>query len=237
MLLQKSGRETNSSPPSTPEERAHQRPRNTSIGNNRDLAPADRVSELERALAVAREEQDALRAEVDRARGQGYEYKDIGADSLGVFGPRSPPADAPVMDSQREVEKEKEDPAPWMRERLALIEQNYELRDKATELQEKLVEQEVLFKARLERALSRNESEWNELTRRLHNSEKDAQERLQQLLDLKHSISALTRMDSQVSDAELVERMGQLYHRTREWIISNLRRSKLGMFSHLEPLY
>jgi hypothetical protein len=231
MLLQKSGRDSSSSRPSTPEERVHQRPRNTSVGDHKELTAADRISELERALAAAREEQDILRAEVDRARKQGYEYKDNGADSLRVLGSRSPPPGSPAVESQREFEKEKEDPAPWMRERLALIEQNYELRGKATELQEKLVEQEVLFKARIERGLSQSESDWNELTRRLHHSEKEAQERLQQLLDLKHSISALTRMDSQVSDADLVERMGQLYHRTREWIISNLRRSKLDFSS------
>ncbi|KAF2726610.1 hypothetical protein EJ04DRAFT_582575 [Polyplosphaeria fusca] len=51
-------------------------------------------------------------------------------------------------------------------------------------------------------------------------------------MDLKQSISSLTRMESQVADSDLSEQMDLLYHRIREWVISNFRRTKLD-FSNL----
>src|SRR5207253_2342420 len=137
---------------------------------------------------------------------------------------------SPLTSPHMEYEQETEQCRSFNKQREDLIEQNYELRGKLAELEQQLVEQDALYRAKIDRELSKGQEEWNELTGRLHHSEKESQERLQQLLDLKHSISALTRMESQVTDSELAERMDQLYHRIREWIISNFRRTKLGKF-------
>ncbi|KAF1945174.1 hypothetical protein EJ02DRAFT_59188 [Clathrospora elynae] len=71
--------------------------------------------------------------------------------------------------------------------------------------------------------------ELDDLRLRLHAAEKESQERLQQLLSLKSSVSSLTRADSQITDSELTDSFSQLANRIREWTISNFRRTKLNL--------
>ncbi|KAF2105332.1 hypothetical protein BDV96DRAFT_376991 [Lophiotrema nucula] len=243
MLLHKSGKEPSSSIPSIQDENEdghdqdphseRQHTRNTSIESIKSITEsrvADHVAELERALAVARAEQDALREELDKVRQHGVVYRETIEDYRRQLndayhhnhshGSRS---ESPIIEYEEEVEPHRR----RSRQREELIEQNYELRSKLADLQEQYVAQDAAYRHRLDQQMSTRDSEWSELTVRLHHSEKESQERLQQLLDLKHSISALTRMESQVTDSELAERIDQLYHRVREWVISNFRRTKL----------
>jgi len=224
MLLKKPNKNNSEGvPPIAEGDQQHKR--NASLGGIRELKATDRIIELEKALAVAIEEQELLRLELRNARQQNHPHRQNTEDRRQHLLGSSPPPN-PSHDVGIEVQRK----ASLPRENENLAEQNFELRGRLLALQDQLVEQDVLYKARIERELSRSEAEWNELTRRLHHSEKESQERLQQLLDLKHSISALTRMDTQVTDAELAERMDHLYHRVREWVISNFRRSKLGTY-------
>ncbi|KAF2463459.1 uncharacterized protein BDR25DRAFT_307750 [Lindgomyces ingoldianus] len=233
MLLQKSAKEAGNTSPSTPDEREDRHTRSSSIASIKsiqDAKTADRIAELERALAVAREEQKALREELEKARKHGTVYRDARDDyRKQLHGPynRSSRSASPMTDStQTEYEEDISPRRSWSQQREELIEQNYELRGKLADLQEQLVEQDTAFRTKLDQEMHKGEREWNELTGRLHQSEKESQERLQQLLDLKHNISTLTRMDSQVTDFELAEKVDQLFHRTREWVISNFRRTK-----------
>jgi hypothetical protein len=237
---------SNSSPPSAeePELKAeHPRARNTSnvsIKDIQDVKAADRIAELERALAVATEAQDAMRQELDKVRQHGVATRETSEDYRrqlsGTYstspqaGPphtTSPRRQSSLMDYEhttsprRSVDKTRED----------LIEQNYSLRGQLAELQDQLMSHEPPSS---HHPPSRGDSEWNALTARLHNTEKESQERLNQLLSLKHSISSLTRTATQVTDAELAERLQQLAYQIREWVISNFRRTKLD-FSNISP--
>jgi hypothetical protein len=186
----------------------------------------DRIVGLERALKLAEEEKEALRDELERVKHHGQVY--LGAvDSYTGARALSPGNSSRRSSTEMEYEMETPPRRSISAKREEAIEQNYELRDKVIELREQLVEQEAIFKARLEQRFHSRELDWNELTRRLHHAEKESQDRLRQLLDLKQSISALTRMESQVTDSELAETAEQLFHRIREWIIMNFRRIKL----------
>jgi hypothetical protein len=98
--------------------------------------------------------------------------------------------------------------------------ENHELRYQLEQLQDQLSAQEMLP--------SRIQAELDDLRLRLHATEKESQERLQQLLSLKSSISSLTRIDTQITDSSLADSFSQLANRVREWTISNLRRTKLN---------
>ncbi|KAF2199166.1 hypothetical protein GQ43DRAFT_126954 [Delitschia confertaspora ATCC 74209] len=198
--------------------------------------PIDRIAELEKAFAAALEDQNILREELEKARQRGNAYRDtlegIRRQLSSSHSARSQ-FSSPSVTSRGGSEKGSEDKLQLGRERSTLLENNHELRERIAELQGRLVEQEMVFKERIQQERSSREADWNELTRRSHQSEKEGQERLQQLLDLKHSISTLTRAENQATDTELTDRMNQLYHRIREWVINNLRRSKLD-FSSIE---
>lgn len=114
-----------------------------------------------------------------------------------------------------------------------LIRQNYDLRHQVLQLQDQ-VAQDATYVAQQDRKILSRETEWNDLRSRLHASEKESQERLQQLMSLKSSISSLTRLESQITDSELAEAFLQLANRTREWVITNFRRSKLS-FEGIPP--
>lgn len=205
----------------------------TSIQDMQGAETAGRVAELERAFAASLEEQNALRDELEKVRQHGMAYRatieDYRRQLSGTYNHHSR-QEPPMTDStQMDYEQDVEPGSPLDRQADDLIQQNYTLRRELTELQAQLLEQDVLYRGKLEQMTSKGESEWNELTGKLHRSEKESQERLQQLLDLKHSISALTRMESQVTDSELAEKTDQLYHRIREWVINNFRRTKLGI--------
>ncbi len=66
-----------------------------------------------------------------------------------------------------------------------------------------------------------------------------------QLLELKQNVSALTHMQYQLTDSDIAEHMGQMFHESRDWVVNNFRRSKISKSSrglangkwHLEALY
>ena len=237
MLRPKPNKDASSSGFSTPEERLpeQQHERNTSLESIKsihDVKAAERVGELERSLAIAREEHHAMREELEKVKQHGKVYRETIEDYRrqlsGTYThsprPSSPPATATMIDYEEDVPRRRSS----TKHHEDLIDENYDLRRKVADLQNQLVEQHSLFSARLDQSVSRRDSEWNDLAGRLHHSEKESQERLQQLLDLKHSISALTRMENQVTDSELAERIDQLHYRIREWVISHFRRAKLN---------
>ncbi|KAF1997928.1 hypothetical protein P154DRAFT_524462 [Amniculicola lignicola CBS 123094] len=246
MLLNKTGKEsttttttTTASPPASLEPESITHKRHSSSSSIQDDQAADRLVELERALALAREEQSELKEELGRVRKHSVVYRETIADyrqQLTEAYSRSPLSDTPERDTSpmEDVDHDISERHSGDHQRGDLIEQNYDLREKVAQLQEQMIEQDVLYRARLEQQITRGQTEWNELTGRLHQAEKESQERMQQLLDLKHSISALTRIESQVPDSDVATRMDELCYRIREWVISNYRRAKLN-FVHLSP--
>ncbi|KAI4712209.1 hypothetical protein J4E89_002474 [Alternaria sp. Ai002NY15] len=172
---------------------------------------AHRIADLERALAIAKEEQNLAREELSRSR----QYREADQDTI-----------------------------EELRAQLAQSVSNADTVPTA-QLEERLASHDRTHQNRLERPQSKGEAD--DLRLRLHAAEKESQERLQQLLALKSSISSLTRMDSQITDSELAESFSQLANRVREWTVSNFRRSKLNLdslpketqevLSALNPLY
>jgi hypothetical protein len=238
MLRPRSSKDAKSSSPSTIDDQVPdvQHERGTSFesfGSMQDArAAGERIADLERALEVARQEQSALREELEKVRQHSQAQRDNMDDYRHQFSAtytRNPQRTSTPPRSM-EIDYEPEtSPRSFHRQREDLMEQNYDLRNKLAGLQEQMVEQDTLYRNKLEQAISRGQNDWNELTGRLHHSEKESQERLQQLLDLKHSISSLTRMETQATDSELAEKIDQLYHRIREWVIGNFRRTKLDL--------
>jgi len=176
-----------------------------------DARMAHRIADLERALAIAKEEQNLAREELSRLR-QHREEDQHAMEELSA--------------------------------RLAESGSNAN-RVSPAQLEERLASHDDTRQHRVERAQSNSEAD--DLRLRLHAAEKESQERLQQLLALKSSISSLTRMDSQITDSELAESFSQLANRVREWSVSNFRRSKLNLdklpketeevLTALNPLY
>lgn len=209
-----------------------------------DTVAADRIAELERALSVAKEEQTALREELAKVREHSVVYQETIEDYRrqlartypqtqgppGAFHTNSRPTSPRSNPISAEYEQELNPRRPSLNyQREELLDQNYELRSKLAQLQDRLISQESAYQSRLEQTRSHSEAEWNDLASKLHAAEKESQERMQQLLSLKSSISSLTRMDSQVTDSELAEAFSQLSNRVREWVISNFRRTKLEL--------
>ncbi|KAF2258599.1 hypothetical protein CC78DRAFT_621695 [Lojkania enalia] len=249
MLLHKSGKETtNSNSTSTPEEaeqvsQDQQHVRASSIGSIKSITgarAADRIAELERNLVVAQEEQNVLQEELDKVRQHGVVYRETIEDyrrQLSVVYSNSHNHNSQsCSESPLEIDYEQEAPPrrSFNRPDEDLLEHNYELRTKIAELQDQLIEQDSIYRTRLDQQLSSRHHEYNDLQNRLHNTEKESQERLQQLLSLKHSISALTRMETQVTDSDLTDKFDNLYHRVREWVIGSFRRTKLS-FANISP--
>jgi hypothetical protein len=171
-----------------------------------DARMAERISELEGALIIAGKEQKALQDELEKARHHEWssEAKNCQKDH------------GPLLEHRPLGETDD-----------SILQQNFDLRYKLARLQDKLLPQDIASRNNIERAMSNEDGEYNELRSRLHTTEKESQERLQQLLSLKSSISSLTRTSSQVTDSELAESFAQLFNRIREWVISNFRRTKL----------
>ncbi|KAH7075674.1 hypothetical protein BKA63DRAFT_303474 [Paraphoma chrysanthemicola] len=199
-----------------------------------DVRMADRVAELERALTFAKEEQALLREQLVHLK------CDVRSDELADGEIREQVAKKQGHNQHHEQEGAITSSAEQSQEDLSIpnsrgppnqhddiVEQNHALRIQLAQLQDQLVLQSIEHRSSLERASSHGDAEWNHLRSRLHATEKESQERLQQLLSLKSSISSLTRSDSQATDRELVESFTQLANRIREWVISNYRRSKL----------
>lgn len=194
-----------------------------------DARLGSRVAELERALILAKGEQDALKEELETAREQG-QAKEYTIETLRHQ----------LAETRQNIEvasscisnEHGRDKGPADHSEEELVGQNYELRYKILQLQEQLSTQDANYREIVEQNTSvHGESEWNELRSRLHTTEKESQERLQQLLSLKSSISSLTRIDSQITDNELVVSFSQLANCVREWVITNFRRAKLDLES------
>lgn len=200
-----------------------------SLNSIDEMMQNERVAELEKALAVALSKQKSMTDDIERLRnhetvyrGAMEGYKQQLSDEQGQrYSLHS-------NSGPKEFEQETDRRRSWGKERMELQEQIYELQGKVAELQSDLLDRDAMWKMQWERERTDRIMERNQLGESLHAAEKEAQDRRKQLLDLKQSISALTRMESQVTDSELTERMDQLYHRTREWVISNFRRSKLS---------
>ena len=171
-----------------------------------DVRMEERGAELEKELVVAKDEHDLLKVELQKASHQEKIDQATIEDlkhQLAEVRQRGGRDDKRRMSSDQPEDD--------------VLRQNFELRYRLGQLQEQLI------------ATSHGEQEWNELRSRLHATEKESQERLQQLLSLKSSISSLTRVDSQTTDSELTDSFSQLANRVREWVIANFRRSKLSL--------
>ncbi|KAF2873168.1 hypothetical protein BDV95DRAFT_605733 [Massariosphaeria phaeospora] len=244
MLMHKSEEEKDgsSSAASTLDDPEQEREGSVSGGGINDANLHTRLAELERALIVAHEEQDELRAELDKVRQHGQAYRETvdgyrhqlsgtytqTHSTPGAF-QHSPQQTSPRQRSNSAAHEQRIGHRVSMTmQRDDYIEHDYELRSKLAELEDQLVSQDAHYQAKLEQVAFKGESEWNDLTNRLHRSEKESHDRLQQLLLLKSSISSLTRVDSQVTDSALSDLLSQLANRAREWVISNFRRSKLN---------
>jgi hypothetical protein len=209
-----------------------------------DKSTDERVVELERALETAREEQNAMREELAKLKEHGSVYRETIEDyrrqvSNTYSHPPNPPGafhttSRPTSSSSATTPMDYEQSVSPRRtstkhRREGPSEQIHDLRSQVAQLQDQLASQESHYHSREVQLRSRNEAEWNDLTSRLHATEKESQERLHQLLSLKSSISSLTRMDAQITDSELTETLAQLANRVREWVVSNFRRAKLDM--------
>jgi len=190
---------------------------------------ADRIAELESALAMAREELPRLKEHgiTYRETFEDYHYQLASSNQQhslpGAFYPDSRP------ESPRSNEEVKTPRRSFSHVRENSKDLNHDLHLKVARLEDQLKSQEAIHQSMLEHVKSHNEIEWNELISRLHATEKESQERLQQLLSLKSTISSLTRMDSQATDSELSDALSQLGNRVREWVISNFRRTRLDL--------
>ncbi|EUC48217.1 hypothetical protein COCMIDRAFT_23937 [Bipolaris oryzae ATCC 44560] len=112
------------------------------------------------------------------------------------------------------------------RESEELVRQNHELRCRVAQLEDQLM---YPNSARQDSDQPKSPGQVGDLKLRLDAAEKESQERLQQIVSLKSSISSLTRVQSQVTDSDLVVSLSELANRVREWTISNLRRTKLNL--------
>jgi hypothetical protein len=174
----------------------------------------NRLEVLEQSLAAAREESAALRDELDRVKQDAQASAEVSRYQAQHH--------APLEDAEMQTESDNEALYDQHERYKDLLAQNNGLRHRLADTQGQLLS----LGSHLEPQHS--DSDWDALTLRLHEAEKESHARLQQLLSLKSSISTLTRTDSQVSDAELAEGFSQLANRVREWVVSNYRRSKLS---------
>jgi hypothetical protein len=180
-----------------------------------------RLENLEKLLAVAREEMTALRLELERVKQDAQASVEISGYQMAEAHLRTTPEK-----SSRYHQTNQQDSGSGMSDHEEdLASEDRELRSRLTEAQEKLKAQ-TSFR---EPESVHSEEDWNALTLRLHETEKESQSRLQQLLSLKSSISTLTRSDPQVSDSELADLLYQIANKVREWVVSNYRRTKLNV--------
>jgi hypothetical protein len=197
----------------------------------------NRVTELERALSAVKEEQLTLREELDKVRQQTQafvekpEHHTVKAEHHLQYMPSST-----MMQHQRDSESYGSEYLPQHQINAEeLYSENHELRYRYAQLQDRLAAQETPRHNKMNEPTTHDgTNHYNDLRLRLHATEKESQERLQQLLSLKSRISSLTRIEAQVTDSEFAESFMQLANRVREWVVSNYRRSKLG-FHNASP--
>ena len=200
---------------------------------------SQRIVDLEQALAVALQEQNTMREELtNKLREQEIVYRETVEEYrrqlAGTYQLQSPPGafhsvPSPISTRSNSYENDSiPDPseAPSRSHHEGQVEN---LRHQIMQLQDQLMTQEATHQSILEQKRVRDQAEWDAMAARLHATEKESQERLQQLLSLKSAFSSLTRADSQVTDSELSETFTQLSNRVREWVVNNFRRTKLDL--------
>jgi hypothetical protein len=167
-----------------------------------DAKGADRNAELERALATAQEEQIWLRDQLEEAKKRAVEHKDT------------------ITELRRQLHHAAlpRDGSPSFHTPDSVVENSPERETDALRYRVGQLESQLTLDAHNR---ARTEADLNMVRTRLHATEKESQERLQQLLSLKTTISSLTRSESQVTDSELTGSFSQLANRIREWVVSN----------------
>ncbi|CAN9365715.1 unnamed protein product [Alternaria alternata] len=221
-----------------PSDTAPSGPSNEFINRPEMLPPGDdatrishRVADLERALAIAREEQEMAREDLSRLRHSRQADQDTIEELRQQLAEKSSNTGGAPVGGSSGLQRDTGVPGHLGNGREDALRQNSDLRYRVAQLEEQLEEQlashDGLYPRSLDRPQSRGEAD--DLRLRLHAAEKESQERLQQLLALKSSISSLTRTDSQITDSELAESFSQLANRVREWTVSNFRRSRLNL--------
>jgi hypothetical protein len=153
MLRQKVSKEASSSSPPTPDEREveeqqqqqQQHARAGSIGSIKSIQEAkvaDRIADLERALALARDNQYALQEELDKVNQHGVVYRETIADYRRQLSDtyNSPRPTSPQIDYEPDVS-----PSPsFSKHQEELVDENYDLRSKVAQLQYQLAQQDAL---------------------------------------------------------------------------------------------
>ena len=187
--------------------------RSATVADEASEQANDRVAELEKALSAVKEEQHMLRQELDMVRRQTQAFVEkpakhtVGAEHHTEY----------VTGDRHQLNAEE------------LFNENHELRYRYAQLQDRLVAQDAAHTSEVNQSNTHDKKgDYNDLKLRLHATEKESQERLQQLLSLKLCISSLTQAEAEVTDSELAESFTQLTNRRREWVVSNYRRSELS---------
>lgn len=189
--------------------------------SSRIESPNDKLKELESALTVTQGERQALSEEMERLRQRESIYQaaieEYKQDLLRAESHRQ------AIDRLREdIKTEVELQQSWAKERA-------ELQGQIRGLQAELSENDRAWRKGRDNERAERLQERNEHFEELHAAQKQIYDREEQLLSIKQSISALTHIESQTTDNDIVEAVNQLYYRIREWVISNFRRAKLGM--------
>ncbi|KZM20938.1 hypothetical protein ST47_g7957 [Ascochyta rabiei] len=191
----------------------------------RTHGPGDvHLTELEKALAATQAETAALKQELERVKQDAQASVEISRYQAAEAHQNATREFAMTVENEaHEVDCKLQHQHHQCDEEL--MNQNHDLRYRLVEPQD----QHMAQSARQLPTPMHNEENWEALTLRLHEAEKESHSRLQQLLLLKSSISSLTRTDSQVADSELAEAFAQLANRVREWVVSNYRRTKMNL--------
>jgi hypothetical protein len=196
----------------------------------------DRVAELERSLVSAREEHKALQRELLKARRISYKDQDMHEEPHHCT-PDSPEAvanergnAANTGESLSGANGNMEPLRRFMGPHDEIL-RIYDSRHKLAQPQLQVASRDASHHDILDHPVSDGSDELRELRIRLHETERESQERLQQLLSLKSSVASLTRVDSQVTDSDMADALKQIFNRVREWVISNFRRTKMDVGS------
>ncbi|KAK5148924.1 hypothetical protein LTR04_000316 [Oleoguttula sp. CCFEE 6159] len=169
---------------------------------------SSRLAELDKALAIALEEQKSLSSELEHLRNTNNELR-VKADD------------------------EAEQKRYWQKKHSTL-------QAEFDDLRERFVTRDQLWKSEWQKKSGDVLDERDELREKLHAAQKmgssheeEAIDLRRQLLDLKHSISTSTRMESQVTDQIFAQEMVTLNHEIQNWVVNNFRRTKSVDFSNL----
>lgn len=188
------------------------------------------IQELGKALDAAREETAALKQQLERVKQDAQASVEISKFQASEAHRHATPEDhvehhqhTPQQSDDEMDDQDSEFHRPPSAREEDLINQNHDLRYRLAELQDQLPSQAQPLAQPIH-----SDADWDALTLRLHETEKESHSRLQQLLSLKSSISSLTRTDAQISDSQLAETFSQLANRVREWVVSNYRRTKMS---------